>query len=178
MLSKIGPNQYKYMSKELFTQTRFSKIYKYKNKIIKQIPKTSNFYYKNEYDILKTLNHPNIMKILEMYEDTDYIYTVMNYYHRGDYALFEEDSLLTQDAYGLLNIGVTWYSADGDWSAGIYSKNLTDEEYMIGGYQFVAPDPSDPTDTSKYTPGLGGDNTLIGYYGDPRTISLTVGYRF
>jgi iron complex outermembrane receptor protein len=101
-----------------------------------------------------------------------------NYYHRGDYALFEEDSLLTQDAYGLLNIGVTWYSADGHWTAGIYGKNLTDEEYMIGGYQFVAPDPSDPTDTSKYTPGLGGDNTLIGYYGDPRTISLTVGYRF
>jgi iron complex outermembrane receptor protein len=49
---------------------------------------------------------------------------------------------------------------------------------MIGGYQFVAPDPSDPTNISKYTPGLGGDNTLIGYYGDPRTISLTVGYRF
>lgn len=101
-----------------------------------------------------------------------------NYYYRGDYALFEEDSLLTQDAYGLLNIGITWYSTDGHWSAGLYGKNLTDEEYMIGGYQFVAPDPSDPSDVSKYTPGLGGDNTLIGYYGDPRTVSFTVGYRF
>ncbi|NMM41244.1 TonB-dependent receptor [Pseudoalteromonas arctica] len=101
-----------------------------------------------------------------------------NYYYRGDYALFEEDSLLTQDAYGLLNIGITWYSTDGQWSAGLYGKNLTDEEYMIGGYQFVAPDPSNPSDVSKYTPGLGGDNTLIGYYGDPRTVSLTVGYRF
>ncbi|WP_351059965.1 hypothetical protein, partial [Psychrobacter sp. TB20-MNA-CIBAN-0197] len=92
-----------------------------------------------------------------------------NYYHRGDYALFEEDSLLTQDAYGLLNLGVTWYSADGHWTAGVYGKNLTNEEYMIGGYQFVAPDPSDPTNVGKYTPGLGGDNTLIGYFGDPRT---------
>lgn len=101
-----------------------------------------------------------------------------NYYYRGDYALFEEDSLLTQDAYGLLNIGITWYSTDGHWSAALYGKNLTDEEYMIGGYQFVAPDPSDPSDVSKYTPGLGGDNTLIGYYGDPRTVSFTVGYRF
>lgn len=101
-----------------------------------------------------------------------------NYYYRGDYVLFEEDSLLTQDAYGLLNLGITWYSNDGSWYAGLYGKNLTDEEYLIGGYQFVTPDPSDPTDVSKYTPGLGGDNTLIGYYGDPRTVTLTVGYRF
>jgi len=101
-----------------------------------------------------------------------------NYYHRGEYALFEEDSLLTQDSYGLLNAGITWYSTDGHWNVGLYAKNLTDEEYMIGGYQFVAPDPSDPQNVSKYTPGLGGDNTLIGYYGDPRTVSLTVGYRF
>ncbi|MFY8274457.1 TonB-dependent receptor [Pseudoalteromonas sp. SSDWG2] len=101
-----------------------------------------------------------------------------NYYYRGDYALFEEDSLLTQDSYGLVNVSANWYSTDGKWRVGVHAKNLTDEEYMIGGYQFVAPDPSDPTNISKYTPGLGGDNTLIGYYGDPRTISLTVGYSF
>lgn len=101
-----------------------------------------------------------------------------NYYHRGDYVLFEEASLLSQDAYGLVNLGVTWYSNDGHWSASLAGKNLTDEEYLVGGYQFVTPDPTDPTDTSKYTPGLGGDNTLIGYYGDPRTVTLTVNYRF
>ena len=101
-----------------------------------------------------------------------------NYYHRGDYVLFEEDSLLTQDSYGLVNLSVNWYSTDGNWRVGLHAKNLTDEEYMIGGYQFVTPDPSDPSDVSKYTPGLGGDNTLIGYYGDPRTVSLTVAYRF
>ncbi len=101
-----------------------------------------------------------------------------NYYYRGDYVLFEEDSLLTQDSYGLLNFSANWYSTDGNWRVGVHAKNLTDEEYMIGGYQFVTPDPSDPSDVSKYTPGLGGDNTLIGYYGDPRTISLTVGYSF
>ena len=100
-----------------------------------------------------------------------------NYYHRGDYVLFEEASLLSQDAYGLVNLGVTWYSNDGHWSASLTGKNLTSEEYLVGGYQFVTPDPTDPTDTSKYTPGLGGDNTLIGYYGDPRTVPLTVNYR-
>ncbi|MBB1371567.1 MULTISPECIES: TonB-dependent receptor [unclassified Pseudoalteromonas] len=120
----------------------------------------------------------NLGATYRMYTDMGDFVVNGNYYHRGDYALFEEDSLLTQDAYGLLNLGVTWYSADGHWTAGVYGKNLTNEEYMIGGYQFVAPDPSDPTNVSKYQPGLGGDNTLIGYFGDPRTVSLTVGYRF
>ena len=101
-----------------------------------------------------------------------------NYYYRDDYSLFEQDNLLNQDGYGLLNFSVTWQSLEGDWYAGIHAKNLTDEEYLVGGYQFVTPDPADPTDISRYTPGLGGDNTLIGYYGDPRTVHLTVGYRF
>ncbi|MFQ3189279.1 MAG: iron complex outermembrane receptor protein, partial [Paraglaciecola sp.] len=55
------------------------------------------------------------------------------------------------------------------------AKNITDEEYVVGGYQFTTENADDPT---GYTAGTGGDNTLIGYYGDPFTISLTVGYRF
>ncbi|MFC3034864.1 TonB-dependent receptor [Pseudoalteromonas fenneropenaei] len=101
-----------------------------------------------------------------------------SYYHRGDYVLFEEDSLLDQDSYALVNLSINWFSQDGRWRVGLHGKNLTDEEYMIGGYQFVTPDPTAPNDPSKYTPGLGGDNTLVGYFGGPRTISLTVGYRF
>lgn len=96
-----------------------------------------------------------------------------SYYYRDDYVLFEENSLLTQDGYGLTNVSVVWYSDDGNWNAGLHVKNLTDEDYMVGGYQFVA-----PLDDGGYAPGLGGDNTLIGYYGDPRTVSFTVGYQF
>ncbi|QOL26052.1 TonB-dependent receptor [Thalassotalea sp. LPB0316] len=102
----------------------------------------------------------------------DFIFNA-NYYYRDDYVLFEENSLLTQEGYGLLNLGINWYSTDGNWSAGLHAKNVTDEEYMIGGYQFVTPTPD-----GDYLPGLGGDNTLIGYYGDPQTISLTVSYQF
>jgi len=101
-----------------------------------------------------------------------------NYYYRSDYSLFEQDNLLNQDGYGLLNASINWESNEGDWYGGIHFKNITDEEYLVGGYQFVTPDPSDPTDVSLYTPGLGGDNTLIGYYGDPATVHVKVGYRF
>ena len=101
-----------------------------------------------------------------------------NYYYRSDYSLFEQDNLLNQDGYGLVNLSVNWESEEGNWYGGLHLKNITDEEYLVGGYQFVTPDPSDPTNIDLYTPGLGGDNTLIGYYGDPFTVHLTVGYRF
>ena len=97
-----------------------------------------------------------------------------NYAYRSDYDLVELDNLLSQDAYGLLNLGVTWLSKDGQWRVGLHGKNLTDEQYLIGNYAFTARN----EETGEYTPGLGGDNTLIGYYGAPREVSLTVAYRF
>ncbi|PIW62076.1 TonB-dependent receptor [Shewanella sp. CG12_big_fil_rev_8_21_14_0_65_47_15] len=96
-----------------------------------------------------------------------------NYYYRSDYDLAVVDNLLSQEAYGLLNLGLNWYSNDGHWNAGLHWKNITDEEYLVGNYAFVTPDGN-----GGYIPGLGGDNTLIGYYGDPETISLTLGYNF
>lgn len=107
--------------------------------------------------------------------DTDFGSFVANgnYYYRGDYDLAVVDNLLSQDGYGLLNLGLNWYSNDGHWTAGLHWKNITDEEYLVGNYAFVTPDAD-----GGYMPGLGGDNTLIGYYGDPETISLTVGYSF
>jgi iron complex outermembrane receptor protein len=96
-----------------------------------------------------------------------------NYYYRDDYILFEDSDLLQQDGYGMINMGVTWESNGGNWYGGLYAKNLTDEEYQIGGYNFVA-----QAEDGSYLPGLGGDTTLVAYYGDPRTYHLTVGYRF
>lgn len=95
------------------------------------------------------------------------------YYYRDDYLLFEDSDLLTQDGYGTLNASVTWESEEGNWYGGLHFKNLTDEEAMVGGYNFAA-----KNEDGTYAPGLGGDTTLIGYFNDPRTVHLTVGYRF
>ena len=84
-----------------------------------------------------------------------------NYYYRGEYQLVEAKDVLVQDGYGLFNLGVNWYSNDGDWTAALHWKNITDEEYMVGAYEFT-----------------NVDNSLIAYYGDPSTIALTVGYSF
>lgn len=99
---------------------------------------------------------------------------VGNYQYRSSYDLVEQNNLITQDSYGMLNLGVNWYSNDGHWTVGLHGRNLTDENYLVGNYAFVTIDP----DTGAYLPGTGGDTTLVGYYGAPRTVSLTVGYRF
>ena len=38
----------------------------------------------------------------------------------------------------MVNVGVNWESNEGNWYGGLYAKNLTDEEYQVGGYNFVA----------------------------------------
>ena len=102
----------------------------------------------------------------------DFIFNA-NYYYRDDYLLFETSDLIEQDAYGMVNLGVSWESMEGNWYGGLHVKNLTDEEYLVGGYDFVT-----RNEDGSYGPGLGNDTTLIGYYGDPRTVQLTAGYRF
>lgn len=97
-----------------------------------------------------------------------------NYYYRGEYDLAVVDNLLQQDGYGLFNLSLNWFSQNGRWNAGLHAKNITDEEYLTGNYAFVTIDPN----TGDFIPGLGGDNTLIGYYGDPKTLALTIGYKF
>ena len=96
-----------------------------------------------------------------------------NYYYRSSYDLTVTDNLLTQEGYGLANLGLTWYSDNDNWQASLQWKNISDKEYLVGNYAFVT-----PTDDGNYLPGLGGDTTLIGYYGDPETVSLSVSYNF
>ncbi|MFC3095993.1 TonB-dependent receptor [Alteromonas sediminis] len=96
------------------------------------------------------------------------------YYYRDDYLIFEDNDVLNQDGYGMFNASIAWESTDGNWYGSLHGKNLTDEEYLLGGYVFVG----GVDDDGNFLPGFGGDTTVAGYYGDPRTISLTVGYRF
>lgn len=83
--------------------------------------------------------------------------------HRDDTQIFELPSALDEDGYTLVNAGATWYSNDGHWDVSLQGKNLTDKQMRIAGYNFAF---------------LAGEQTITGYYIDPRTVSLTVGYRF
>lgn len=84
--------------------------------------------------------------------------------YRSETQIFPQvESAIDEDSYTLWDASAVWYSADENWTVGLHGKNLTDEEYRVGGYNFA---------------NLGGDESIIGYYGNPRTVSLNFGYNF
>jgi len=72
-------------------------------------------------------------------------------------------SPLDEDSYSITNTSLVWYSDASNWTVGLHAKNIFDEEYRLSGYNFGS---------------TFGENIVTGYYGDPRTVSLSVGYRF
>ncbi len=83
---------------------------------------------------------------------------------RSDYNLFEIPTpALDQDGYYLVQASLNWTSGDGRYRLGVTGRNLTDERYRVGGYNF---------------PGALYGNSIIGYYGPPRTVTATVEVRY
>jgi iron complex outermembrane receptor protein len=67
---------------------------------------------------------------------------------------------LIQDSFGLLDAWVAWLSPNAHWRLGLTGKNLTDEDYLLTGYNL---------------PVFG---VVTGSYGAPLTVVGTVEYRF
>ena len=67
---------------------------------------------------------------------------------------------ITEDAYGLVNAGVTWKDG-GAWTVSLQGTNLADKEYRTTGYNLNT--------------ALG---VMTGFYGPPRQYSLSVRYDF
>ncbi len=83
---------------------------------------------------------------------------------RSDYTLFEIPTpALDQDGYALVNTSANWVSGDGRYRVAVNLRNLTDKRYRVGGYNF---------------PGAIFGNSIIGYYGPPRTATATFEVRF
>ncbi|MYM64928.1 TonB-dependent receptor [Pseudomaricurvus sp. HS19] len=83
--------------------------------------------------------------------------------YRSETQIFATASPLDEKSYTLWDASAVWYSSDEHWTVGLHGKNLTDEEYRVGGYNF---------------PGLGLEDSITAYYGNPRTVSLNLGYTF
>ena len=86
--------------------------------------------------------------------------------HRSEASQFEFATVeLDQSAFTLWDLSLVWEGDDGHWRAGLHGKNLADEEYKVAGYYFPAPT-------------LGLEGSVTAFYGNPRTITGTVEYRF
>jgi iron complex outermembrane receptor protein len=84
--------------------------------------------------------------------------------YRGDYQQFETPApLLDQGAYWMYDASLVWTSSDDRLTFGVHGKNLGDERYKVGGYTF---------------PGALTGDSIIAFYGPPRTVTATLGLKF
>jgi iron complex outermembrane recepter protein len=84
--------------------------------------------------------------------------------YRDDVKQFDTPiPLLDQEAYSAVNASLVWESAQHGISVGMHGRNLGDREYKVAGYNF---------------PNLGTEGTVTAFYGDPRTVTATLGLRF
>ncbi|WP_423605985.1 TonB-dependent receptor [Sphingomonas sp. MS122] len=83
---------------------------------------------------------------------------------RSDTQMFEfVTPALDQDGYALVDAALNWTSGGGRYRIGVAARNLTDARYRVGGYNF---------------PGALTGNSVIGYYGPPRTVTGTFEVKF
>ena len=110
-----------------------------------------------------TLTYQNSM---DMFGNDGTFFVIGSASHRSEASQFETPTVeLDQSAFTLLDLSLVWEDDDGHWRAGLHGKNLTDEEYKVAGYYFPAPT-------------LGLEGSVTAFYGNPRTITGTVEYRF
>jgi iron complex outermembrane recepter protein len=84
--------------------------------------------------------------------------------YRGATQQFETPiPALDYGAYWLYDLSLNWASDDERWQVGLHGRNLSDERYITSGYNF---------------PGAATDNSVLAFYGNPRTVTLTASFRF
>jgi len=84
--------------------------------------------------------------------------------YRGATQQFETPiPALDYGAYWLYDVSLNWASDDDRWQLGLHGRNLSDERYVTSGYNF---------------PGAATDNSVLAFYGNPRTVTLTASFRF
>lgn len=86
--------------------------------------------------------------------------------YRDEFSMFEIPSTLDQKGYWLYDASLVWSSADDKFRVGLHGKNLADERYRIGGYNF------------PQSAGVLFGNSVTAYYGPPRTVTLSLEAKF
>ena len=83
---------------------------------------------------------------------------------RSDTSMFETPvPAIDQKGYQLYDVSLVWTSASQHWRLGLYGRNLGDKRYRTGGYNF---------------PGTLYGDSVIGFYGPPRTVFASLAYRY
>ena len=110
--------------------------------------------------------------------------------YRGKSQQFEIASPgLDQKGFSLWDASAVYELPGGHWTMGLHGKNLANKRYIVAGYNFMNVNPytgefvnnGAPSGYVNGVPGiesaLGREGVLTAYYGNPRQILFTVGYK-
>ena len=104
--------------------------------------------------------------------------------YRSKSQQFEQRSPgLDQKGFSLWDASAVYELPGGHWTVGLHGKNLANTRYIVAGYNFLLANPYTGeffrTPSGGYIPqaGLGRTGVLTAYYGNPRQILFTVGYK-
>jgi iron complex outermembrane receptor protein len=102
--------------------------------------------------------------------------TVTSY--RSSVNQFEiPNAFIDQDGFTLFDASLVWTSPDGRYQLGFHGKNLTDEEYRVSGYNFLAQNQAGEF-LQPLTPALGTTGVATSFYGPPRQVFATLEVSF
>ncbi len=91
--------------------------------------------------------------------------------YRSDMQMFEFAApTLDQKAFWLYDLSAVWTNQSGNLKLGLYGKNLSDERYKVGGYNF-------PWGVAQGQSVLLG-NSVTSFYGPPKTITASIQVNF
>lgn len=89
--------------------------------------------------------------------------------YRSATSQFEVRSPLDQPGYALWDASMVWNSDDDHWQLGLHAKNITDERYIVSGYNFI---------NAAGGSTLGREGVLTAFYGDPLRVFASARMRF
>jgi iron complex outermembrane recepter protein len=89
---------------------------------------------------------------------------------------------LDQSGFALWDANIVWRAPGNRFTVGLHGKNLTNKEYVVSGYNFLAQNPTTGAfvvgPTGNPVPTLGTEGVLTAFYGNPRQVFLSFGARF
>ena len=90
---------------------------------------------------------------------------------------------LDQKGFALLDANLVYTGPGQHWMFGVHARNLLDKRYISSGYNFLRQNPFsgdfiNANGTPGISPALGREGVLTAYYGNPRQLFVSVGYKF
>src|SRR5579859_6836409 len=83
--------------------------------------------------------------------------------YRSFTQLYDTPSVIDQGGYTVVDANIIWTAPSGHWSVSLKGANLTDERYRVGGYNLN---------------GALYGNSVVGFYGAPRTFLSSISAHF